>query len=136
MSSAWNNGTQWCGQTCAVRSCSPNMRRPSCVARAAGTSSTSLRLQPDEHGRMRLRTTAVFLDEDGTLIEDVPYNVAPEQIRLVPDAAEALHLLARSGYRLIVVSNQPGVALGMFPEYALRTVEQRLQELLLPAGVS
>ena len=85
---------------------------------------------------MSSRTSAVFLDKDGTLIEDVPYNVAPEQMRLVPDAPEALHLLARSGYRLIVVSNQPGVALGMFPEYALRAVEQRLQELLLPAGVS
>jgi D-glycero-D-manno-heptose 1,7-bisphosphate phosphatase len=85
---------------------------------------------------MNPRTSAVFLDKDGTLIEDVPYNVAPEQMRLVPGATEALHLLARSGYRLIVVSNQPGVALGLFPEYALRAVEQRLQELLLPAGLS
>jgi histidinol-phosphate phosphatase family protein len=85
---------------------------------------------------MSSRTSAVFLDKDGTLIEDVPYNVEPRHMRLVPGAGEALHLLARSGYRLIVVSNQPGVALGLFPEYALRAVEQRLQELLLPAGVS
>ena len=85
---------------------------------------------------IKARTSAVFLDKDGTLIEDVPHNVAPEQMRLAPGAGEALHLLARSGYRLIVVSNQPGVALGLFPEYALQAVEQRLQELLLPAGVS
>jgi D-glycero-D-manno-heptose 1,7-bisphosphate phosphatase len=85
---------------------------------------------------MSSRTSAVFLDKDGTLIEDVPYNVEPKHMRLVAGATEALHLLARSGYRLIVVSNQPGVALGLFPEYALRAVEQRLQELLLPAGVS
>lgn len=85
---------------------------------------------------IRPRGSAVFLDKDGTLIEDVPYNVAPNEMRLVPGAEEALHLLARCGYRLIVVSNQPGVALGLFPEYALRAVEERLQELLLPAGVS
>src|SRR3954465_11081655 len=85
---------------------------------------------------MSSRASAVFLDKDGTLIEDVPYNVAPEKMRLAPGAEEALHLLARRGYRLIVVSNQPGVALGLFPEYALRAVEQRLQELLLPAALS
>jgi len=78
---------------------------------------------------------AVFLDKDGTLIEDVAYNVDPLRITLARGAAEGLYLLVRRGYRIIVVSNQPGVALGIFPEHALRTVESRLRELLRDVGV-
>ncbi len=80
-------------------------------------------------------TRAVFLDKDGTLIQDVPYNVDPERIGLMPGAAEGLRQLHRSGYELIVVSNQSGVARGYFPEPALRGVEARLRELLAGAGV-
>lgn len=79
---------------------------------------------------------AVFLDKDGTLIEDVPYNVDPARIRLTPNAAAGLWLLAQQGFRLIVVSNQAGVALGYFPESALRGVEARLRDLLADAGVA
>ncbi|MBD1909206.1 MULTISPECIES: HAD-IIIA family hydrolase [unclassified Leptolyngbya] len=73
---------------------------------------------------------AVFLDKDGTLIVDVPYNVDPEQIQLQPGAASAVQRLHQAGYALVVVSNQSGVARGYFAEAALKTVEQRLQELL------
>ncbi len=78
---------------------------------------------------------AVFLDKDGTLIEDVPYNVDPERIVLAPGAAEGSRQLHRAGYALIVVSNQSGVARGYFPEEALRGVEARLRELLAEEGV-
>ena len=78
---------------------------------------------------------AVFLDKDGTLVDDVAYNVDPLRVRLAKGAAEGLYLLARRGYRLFVVSNQPGVALGIFPEHALRAVEARLRELLRDVGV-
>ena len=78
---------------------------------------------------------AVFLDKDGTLIEDVPYNVAPEQIRLTAEAGVGLRRLHQLGYQLIVISNQSGVARGYFPESALTTVERRLNELLQPFGV-
>jgi D,D-heptose 1,7-bisphosphate phosphatase len=78
---------------------------------------------------------AVFLDKDGTLIEDVPYNVDPARIRLTPGATEGLRVLHRAGYRLLVVSNQSGVARGYFGEEALRPVGQRLRELLAEAGV-
>src|SRR5690349_16414401 len=77
---------------------------------------------------------AVFLDKDGTLVEDVPYNVDPTHIRLTPGAAGGLRLLHQAGYRLIVVSNQSGVARGLFPEAALAGVETRLQGLLELAG--
>jgi histidinol-phosphate phosphatase family protein len=79
---------------------------------------------------------AVFLDKDGTLIENVPYNVAPDLIRLTPGAGEGLALLHQRGYRLFVVSNQPGVAFGHFPESALAAVNDRLRELLAAHGIT
>ncbi|MEX2599495.1 MAG: HAD family hydrolase, partial [Dehalococcoidia bacterium] len=60
---------------------------------------------------MNARTAkAVFLDKDGTLIENVPYNAAPELIRLAPRAGEGLRLLQGAGFLPIVVSNQSGIA--------------------------
>ena len=76
------------------------------------------------------RSKAVFVDKDGTLVVNVPYNADPERITLTAGAQQSLGRLARSGYRLIVVSNQPGAALGMFPEAALKGVEARLTELV------
>jgi D-glycero-D-manno-heptose 1,7-bisphosphate phosphatase len=73
---------------------------------------------------------AVFLDKDGTLIEDVPYNVAAERIRLLPGTAEALRQLQAAGYLLIVVSNQSGVARGFFTEKALEPATDYLRQLL------
>ncbi|MDP8959538.1 MAG: HAD family hydrolase [Actinomycetota bacterium] len=78
---------------------------------------------------------AVFLDKDGTLVENVPYNTDPAGIRLAPGAPEALRLLHGAGRRLVVVSNQSGVARGLFPEGALLGVERRLRELLADVGV-
>jgi histidinol-phosphate phosphatase family protein len=82
-----------------------------------------------------METKAIFLDKDGTLIEDVPYNVDPAHIRLMPGSAEGLRALHAAGYRLVVISNQSGVARGLFPETALAAVEGRLRELLAEAGV-
>lgn len=73
---------------------------------------------------------AVFFDKDGTLVENVPYNADPERISLAEGAADAVRRLAGEGYRIFVVSNQPGVALGHFAEGDLRAVERRLRELL------
>jgi D-glycero-D-manno-heptose 1,7-bisphosphate phosphatase len=78
---------------------------------------------------------AVFLDKDGTLIEDVPYNVDPALIRLGAGAAEGLPRLHAAGFLLIVISNQSGVARGLFPEGALRAVHERLGQLLHDLGV-
>lgn len=78
---------------------------------------------------------AVFLDKDGTIVEDVPYNVDPALMRLASGAVEGLRLLHAVGYALIVVTNQSGVARGMFREEALAVVERRLGELLGEAGV-
>jgi histidinol-phosphate phosphatase family protein len=79
---------------------------------------------------------AVFLDKDGTLIDDLPYNVDPARIRLAPGALEGVARLHACGFVLVVVTNQAGVALGMFQEAALRAVERRLQALVGDAGVA
>jgi D-glycero-D-manno-heptose 1,7-bisphosphate phosphatase len=73
---------------------------------------------------------AVFLDKDGTLVENLPYNVDPQRITLAPGGVEAVARFVEYGYRVIVVSNQPGVALGRFGATDLEGVERRLAELL------
>jgi D-glycero-D-manno-heptose 1,7-bisphosphate phosphatase len=80
-------------------------------------------------------TGAVFIDKDGTLIRDVPYNVDPRLIRLMPGAAVALRHLQNERYRLIVISNQPGIARNLFPENDLLAVNRQIQTLLAPYGV-
>lgn len=79
---------------------------------------------------------AVFLDKDGTLIEDIPYNVDPDRIAFTPNAIPALQKLHQAGYQLIVITNQAGVARGYFPESALDAVQQRLQDRLNDVGIS
>ena len=78
---------------------------------------------------------AVFLDKDGTLVRDIPYNTDPDRIELLPRVGAGLRALQDAGYLLVVVSNQPGVALGRFPASALADVEARLDALLEPFGV-
>ena len=74
---------------------------------------------------------AIFLDKDGTLVDDVPNNVEPERITLCRGAGPALRLLMRLGYRLFVITNQPGIAFGHFAAAAMEVVSGRLRDLLL-----
>jgi D-glycero-D-manno-heptose 1,7-bisphosphate phosphatase len=78
---------------------------------------------------------AVFLDKDGTLIRDIPYNTDPDLICLMPEAAEGIRSMQANGYIPIVISNQSGVALGYFTEADLIGVTARIRELLDDAGV-
>jgi D,D-heptose 1,7-bisphosphate phosphatase len=79
---------------------------------------------------------AVFIDKDGTLVHDVPYNVEPERLRLRADAGTALRALQDAGYALILVTNQSGVALGRFPESALPPLWHAISKRLEPEGVA
>lgn len=81
-------------------------------------------------------TPAVFIDKDGTLVDDLPYNVDPAGIALRADAGPALARLQAAGFRLVLVSNQPGVALGLFAEPALDAVWAELARQLAPYGVA
>lgn len=79
---------------------------------------------------------AVFLDRDGTLIEDVGYARDPEQVRLLEGAAEALRELRRRGFRLVVVSNQSGIGRGLITPAEARAVHERFVRVLGEAGVA
>lgn len=74
-------------------------------------------------------TGAVFLDKDGTVLRDVPYNVNPARMRWSPRAAQALARLGQLGLPLFIVSNQSGVAHGYFPLKALKGVARRLSRM-------
>lgn len=78
---------------------------------------------------------AIFLDKDGTLIEDVPYNIDPDKIKLYPEAGKALKHLKKAGFRLVVISNQAGVAKGHFKEEELEEVEKVIGKMLAQYNV-
>lgn len=78
---------------------------------------------------------AVFLDRDGTLIDDVPYLSDPAKVRLLPEVAEALRLLAGAGYRLIVVTNQSGIGRGYYSEEDMHRVNDEMIRQMSEAGV-
>lgn len=78
---------------------------------------------------------AIFLDKDGTLLENVPYNVEPRLMCYAPTVARGLSRLGTLGRPLIVISNQPGVALGKFTVQDLVPVRARLAAMFESAGV-
>jgi D-glycero-D-manno-heptose 1,7-bisphosphate phosphatase len=77
---------------------------------------------------------AVFLDRDGTIIEDVGYLADPDRVRLLPGAAEAISRLNRAGLLAVVVTNQSGIARGLFNEAAYEATRRRLDQLLARRG--
>lgn len=77
---------------------------------------------------------AVFLDRDGTIIEEKNYLCNPDEVELIPGAASAIRLLAENGYFIVMVSNQSGVARGFFSENDVVCVNRRVQELLQRDG--
>lgn len=79
---------------------------------------------------------AVFFEKDGTLVEDMRHGADPAKLRLLPGATEGLARLRDAGFRLFIVSNQPGVARGQFREAALAPVVRRLEEMLAEDGAA
>ncbi len=80
---------------------------------------------------------AVFLDRDGTLIRNRHYGCDPDAIELLEGVSEGLGLLKMSGFLLVVVTNQSGVARGFFTERCLNEMHRRLGDRLekLGAGI-
>ncbi len=78
----------------------------------------------------------IFLDRDGTLNPDPGYIRSPDQFELFPGVAEALARLKQAGARLIVVTNQSGIARGLLSVHDLDAVHLKLKTLLDAAGAS
>jgi len=79
---------------------------------------------------------AVFLDRDGTIIEDPGYLHRPGDVRLLPGAREGLRRLANQGWPLVIASNQSGIARGLYDARAFYATMDRLHGLLSGAGVT
>jgi D,D-heptose 1,7-bisphosphate phosphatase len=77
---------------------------------------------------------AVFLDRDDTLVEDPGYISDPSQVKLLPGVATSLIDLKSMGYKLVVVSNQSGVARGIVTEDMLEKINAKLKGLLSRKG--
>ena len=72
----------------------------------------------------------MFLDRDGTICEEVGYIGSAGQVRLIPRSGEAVRLLNERGFKVVVVTNQSGVARGFFPESRLKEVHAELARQL------
>lgn len=78
--------------------------------------------------------SAVFLDRDGTLIEEVGYLDRPERVQLYPWSVDAIRALNRAGLRVVMVTNQSGVARGFFTEAVVDAVHAHIRALLAEGG--
>jgi D-glycero-D-manno-heptose 1,7-bisphosphate phosphatase len=80
------------------------------------------------------KNTAVFLDRDGTINEEVGYLDSLDKLKIIPAAFEAIRLINESGMKVVVISNQAGVARGLFTEEFVRTTNNYLQTILSREG--
>lgn len=78
---------------------------------------------------------AVFLDRDGTLIEEVGYLDRLDRLKLFPETVDALRALQRAGFQLIIATNQSGIAQGLFTETFVQELHGHLTDLLARGGV-
>jgi D-glycero-D-manno-heptose 1,7-bisphosphate phosphatase len=77
---------------------------------------------------------AVFMDRDGTVCEEVGYVNHVSRSRLLPRSAEAVRLVNEAGFFAVLVTNQSGVARGLFDEALVRAVHEQLAQSLASAG--
>ena len=71
-------------------------------------------------------TPAVFLDRDGTIMEDTYYCSDPKDVRIFPGVIEALRRLKSRGFKLIIITNQSGIGRGLFTLDQYRSVESEV----------
>lgn len=89
-----------------------------------------------EHAKpsARPKQPAAFLDRDGVLNVDRGYAHKPEDIEMIPGAAAAVRLLNEAGYYALVVTNQSGVARGLYSVAAIEHVHRHMQDILKAEG--
>jgi histidinol-phosphate phosphatase family protein len=83
---------------------------------------------------MGKKNSAVFMDRDGTINEEVSFLSRMEQLRLYPQTCEAIRLINAAKMKAVVVTNQSGIARGYFTEDFVRSVHERINELLRAEG--
>ncbi|MDO5415873.1 MAG: HAD family hydrolase [Lachnospiraceae bacterium] len=76
----------------------------------------------------------IFLDRDGTINEEVNYLHRPEDLKLLPGAAEAIRLWNEHGFQVVVVTNQAGVARGYYEERDVEQLHRYMNQILEPEG--
>ena len=77
---------------------------------------------------------AVFLDRDGTIAKDVPYCSRVEDFEILHTVPEGIRLLNESAFKVVVITNQSGIARGRFTQQTLALIHQRMQEGLARDG--
>jgi histidinol-phosphate phosphatase family protein len=94
-------------------------------------------VRPAAGGATR-RTTrpALLLDRDGTIVRDAHYLRAPSQLEILPGVVDALRRFQAAGWALVVVTNQSGIARGMFTEAEYAVVRDALAAMLAREGVT
>jgi D-glycero-D-manno-heptose 1,7-bisphosphate phosphatase len=75
-------------------------------------------------------SAAIFIDRDGTIIEDANYCSHPKQVKVLPGASEALRRLKSKGFKLIVITNQSGIGRGFFTVDEYHAVESEVSHQL------
>ena len=83
-----------------------------------------------------MKHKAVFVDKDGTLVPDIPYNVNTSLITLERCVAEGLLALQCAGYKIVIVSNQSGIGRGFFTVEQFHDVQVKMETLLAEHGIS
>lgn len=80
------------------------------------------------------KNIAVFLDRDGTINEEVGYLDSLDKLKIIPGTYEAIRLINESEMKAVVISNQAGVARGLFPEDFVKITHEYLQNALRKKG--
>ena len=90
--------------------------------------------QPDKAGA-HYGKPLIFLDRDGTMIQNVPFINSPERVQLLPSVGKGLRALQDRGFLLVVVTNQQGIGLGYFDYDEFVHVNAQMLKLLSEYGV-
>lgn len=83
----------------------------------------------------KMKNKAVFLDRDGTMAKDANYCSRKEDFELFPTVPQAMKLLSEDGFKVIVVTNQSGIARGYFTEETLSQIHEKMKSELAKVGV-
>ncbi len=77
----------------------------------------------------------IFLDRDGTIIEEITYLHEPEKVRLLPQALEGLKRFKAMGFKLVIITNQQGIGLGYYTKENFYSVNREIFRQVAPAGI-